>query len=64
VVAFTGLRAAGDKRRDLLYLTELIEAGALVAVVDARYPLSRIADAYRHVDAGHKQGNVVVTLEA
>jgi NADPH:quinone reductase-like Zn-dependent oxidoreductase len=64
VVAFTGLRAADDKRRDLLYLAELAEAGTLVPVVDACYPLSRIADAYRHVDAGHKQGNVVVTMEA
>jgi hypothetical protein len=24
--------------------------------------LARIADAYRHVDAGHKRGNVVVTM--
>jgi NADPH:quinone reductase-like Zn-dependent oxidoreductase len=39
-------------------------AGTLVPVIDARYPLTRIADAYRHVDAGHKQGNVVVTMEA
>jgi NADPH:quinone reductase-like Zn-dependent oxidoreductase len=63
VVAFTGQRPARDKRRDLLYLTELAEAGTLVPVIDARYPLARIADAYRHVDAGHKQGNVVVTME-
>jgi NADPH:quinone reductase-like Zn-dependent oxidoreductase len=63
VVAFTGLRAAADKRRDLLFITELVEGKALVPVVDACYPLSRIADAYRHVDAGHKRGNVVVTME-
>jgi NADPH:quinone reductase-like Zn-dependent oxidoreductase len=63
VVAFTGLRPARDKRRDLLYLTELAEAGTLVPVIDARYPLTRIADAYRHVDAGHKQGNVVATMD-
>jgi D-arabinose 1-dehydrogenase-like Zn-dependent alcohol dehydrogenase len=37
-------------------------AGALVPVIDACYPLERIADAYRHVDAGHKRGNVVVTM--
>jgi NADPH:quinone reductase-like Zn-dependent oxidoreductase len=62
VVAFTGLRAPGEKRKDLLYITELVEASALVPVIDACYPLSRIADAYRHVDAGHKRGNVVVTM--
>jgi NADPH:quinone reductase-like Zn-dependent oxidoreductase len=37
-------------------------ASALVPVIDACYPLERIADAYRHVDAGHKKGNVVVTM--
>jgi NADPH:quinone reductase-like Zn-dependent oxidoreductase len=63
VIAFTGLRPARDKLRDLRFLTELAGAGTLVPVIDACYPLRRIADAYRHVDAGHKQGNVVVTME-
>jgi NADPH:quinone reductase-like Zn-dependent oxidoreductase len=62
VVAFTGLRAASEKRRDLRYIAELADASALVPVIDASYPLERIADAYRHVDAGHKAGNVVVTM--
>ena len=61
-VAFTGLRDAAVKRADLLAVTELVETSALVPVVDATYPLDRIADAHRHVDAGHKQGNVVVTM--
>jgi NADPH:quinone reductase-like Zn-dependent oxidoreductase len=61
-VAFTGLRASSEKRRDLLCIKELTEASALVPVIDACYPLPRIADAYRHVDAGHKQGNVVITM--
>jgi len=62
VVAFTGLRAAGDKRKDLLFIAELAEASALTAVIEACYPLERIADAYRRVDAGHKKGNVIVTM--
>jgi NADPH:quinone reductase-like Zn-dependent oxidoreductase len=62
VVAFTGLRAPSEKRRDLLSISELTEASALVPVIDACYPLQRVADAYRHVDAGHKQGNVVITM--
>ena len=62
VIAFTGLRAAAEKRRDLLVIKELAEASALVPVVGARYPLARIGDAYRHVDAGHKKGNIVVTM--
>ena len=62
VVAFTGLRAPGEKRKDLLSIKDLAEASTLVPVIDARYPLPRITDAYRYVDAGHKKGNVVVTL--
>jgi NADPH:quinone reductase-like Zn-dependent oxidoreductase len=63
MVAFTGLRAPGEKRKDLLYIKELAEALALRAVIDASYPLEQISAAYRHVDAGHKKGNVVVTMD-
>ena len=62
VVAFTGLRSAAEKREDLLVISELAEASALVPVVGACYPLARIADAHRHVDAGHKKGSIVVTM--
>jgi len=62
VIAFTGLRPASEKREDLLVIRELAEASALVPVVGACYPLDRIADAYRHVDAGHKKGTIVVTM--
>ena len=62
VVAFTGLRAPGEKRKDLRYIRELMEASALAPVIGACYPLQRIADAHRHVDAGHKRGNVIVTM--
>ena len=62
VVAFTGLWPASDKQRDLLVIRELAEASALVPVVGACYPLARIADAYRHVDAGQKKGTIVVAM--
>ena len=62
VIAFTGLRPASEKQRDLLVISGLAEASALVPVVGACYPLDRIADAYRHVDAGHKKGTIVVTM--
>jgi len=62
VVAFTGLRAAEDKREDLLYIRDLVEKSELAAVIGARYPLERIADAHRRVDAGHKKGNIVVAM--
>ncbi len=48
---------------DLAFFTGLIEAGELRTVIDKRYPLSAIADAHRHAEAGHKKGHVVVLLE-
>ena len=62
VVAFTGLRAASEKQKDLLVIRQLAEASALTPVIGACYPLARIADAYRRVDAGHKKGSIVVTM--
>ena len=46
----------------LEFLKGLIEAGEMSAVVDRSYPLEQIAEAYEYVSAGHKQGNVVVTV--
>ena len=62
VVAFTGLRSAALKRADLLVLRDLVEKSSLTAVIGARFPLERIAEAHARVDAGHKKGNIVVTI--
>jgi NADPH:quinone reductase-like Zn-dependent oxidoreductase len=63
-VAFTGLRPAAEKRSDLHHTSELIEAGALTAVVQECFPLDRIGDAHRRVEAGGKVGNIIVLMEA
>jgi NADPH:quinone reductase-like Zn-dependent oxidoreductase len=46
------------------FLKGRMEAGQFRAIIDRKYPLAAIADAYRYVETGQKVGIVVITVAA
>ena len=57
-----GFMLTDMKREDLLFLTELIEAGKVTPVIDRRYPLSEVPDAIRYLETMRARGKVVITV--
>ncbi|MBK9270087.1 MAG: NAD(P)-dependent alcohol dehydrogenase [Saprospiraceae bacterium] len=51
-------------QKDVLYFRELAMAGKLKPVIDRKYPMERIVEAYRYVETGQKVGNVLLTIKA
>jgi NADPH:quinone reductase-like Zn-dependent oxidoreductase len=47
---------------DMVYVTELCEAGKVTPVIDQTYSLSEVPEAIGYVGDGHAQGKVVITV--
>lgn len=50
-------------QKDLVFLTDLREAGKIVPVTDRRYPMDGVPEAIRYLEEGHAQGKVVIIVE-
>ncbi len=48
--------------QDLPLLTELLETGKAVPIIDRRYPLREVPDALRYFGTGHARGKIVITV--
>jgi NADPH:quinone reductase-like Zn-dependent oxidoreductase len=52
-----------DNQEMVRYFKELLESGEFKPVIDRRYRLDEIVEAYRYVETGQKIGNVVISVE-
>jgi NADPH:quinone reductase-like Zn-dependent oxidoreductase len=57
------LNLGRDDPRMASYFREVLESGAFRPLIDRRYRLDEIVEAYRYVETGQKIGNVVVSVE-
>ena len=48
---------------DLVVLADMMQAGKVKAVIDRRYSLDQVADAFRYQLTGHARGKVIVTVD-
>ncbi|GAG88836.1 unnamed protein product [marine sediment metagenome] len=51
-----------DQKKDMDFLIGLFESGKVKPVIDRRYPLSDVPEAYWYLEEGHAKGKVVITM--
>lgn len=46
------------------FIKKQVESGTITPVIDRRFPLDEIVDAYRYAETGQKIGNVIISVTA
>lgn len=49
-------------KEDVVFLKELVEKGKFTPVIDRKYPLEQIVEAYKYVESKQKTGNVIIQI--
>ncbi len=49
-------------KKEIIFFRDIIESGHYRAVIDRKYPLEQIREAYRYVETGQKTGSVLITV--
>lgn len=49
-------------KEDVIFLKGLVEKGEYKPVIDRKYKLDQIVEAYKYVETGQKTGNVIITI--
>lgn len=58
-----GALTANFSPQTLNFVSELLEAGQLMPVIDRCYPLSETIEAFRYLGEGHARGKIVISVE-
>jgi NADPH:quinone reductase-like Zn-dependent oxidoreductase len=51
-------------KASLSFIKDLVEKGSFRPVIDRKYPIDKLAEAYQYVATGQKIGNVIITMDA
>jgi NADPH:quinone reductase-like Zn-dependent oxidoreductase len=56
-------KAPKDVPGTLGFIRDLVEKGKFKPIIDRKYPIDRIAEAFIYVASGQKTGNVIITMD-
>ena len=51
-----------NKNNQMVILKQLLESGKLTPVIDRTYSLGEVPEAIRHLEEGHTQGKVIISV--